>query len=339
MSKITPKEKIKTNDEKIDETIKNLISIKSFDEGSIMRLDSDFHVDVKTISTGSLKIDKLLGSGGLPLGRIIEIYGGASCGKTTLALQVIAETQKNGGICAFIDTEHALDPKYAGVLGVNLHDLLFSQPDSAEQALQMLEEIIKSGVVQTIVVDSVAALVPRAELDGNVGEIQIGHQARLMSQTLRKIVGIISKNNVLVIFINQTRQNIMTFGYRSPTTTSGGVSLSFYSSVRLELKVAQKLKQGENFIGSRVKIKTVKNKIAPPFKETICDIYYGEGFSKYAEVIDIAMENDIIQKVGSFFKYEGETIGHGITNAKEYLANNPDVFEKIKDSIVKLPQW
>jgi len=337
MAKIIPK--VKTKDEQIDETIKNLTKIKSFDEGSIMRLDSDFHVDVKTISTGSLKVDKILGAGGLPLGRIVEIYGGASCGKTTLALQVIAETQKNGGICAFIDTEHALDPKYAEALGVNRHDLLFSQPDSAEQALQMLEEIIKSETVQTIVIDSVAALVPRAELDGNVGEIQIGHQARLMSQTLRKIIGIIAKNNVLVIFINQTRQNIMTFGYGSPTTTSGGVSLSFYSSVRLELKVAQKLKQGENIIGSRVKVKTVKNKIAPPFKETICDIYYGEGFSKYAEALDLAIEYDIVEKTGSFYKYNGETIGHGITNAKEYLLEHKEIFEEIKEAIIKLPQW
>lgn len=317
----------------IEETIESIQS--RFGAGSLMRLDSDFHLDIESIPTGSIKIDKMLGIGGFPKGRIIEIYGGAACGKTTLALHVIEQTQKVGGIAAIVDTEHALDKTYAAKLGVNLHDLLIAQPNTAEEALQIIEQLIRDGNVSVVVLDSVAALLPRAESVGEIGETQIGLQARIMSSSLRKLVGLISKSQVCAIFINQTRAAISTgpFSYGPSTTTSGGNALSFYASVRIEMKKMQAIKQGDEVIGTRTKVKTVKNKVAAPFKECEVDVYYGEGISKGYELLEVAISLGIIEQKGSFFYHGTDSIGHGLKSAKEWLMNNETVCNEVREAV------
>lgn len=324
----------KPENKTIEETISSIQS--KFGVGSIMRLDSDFHIDIESISTGSIKIDDILGVGGLPKGRIIEIYGSASCGKTSLALHVIEQAQKLGGIAAIVDTEHALDKKYANGLGVDLHNLLISQPDTAEQALQIVEQLVRDGNVSVVVLDSVAALLPRAESVGEIGETQIGLQARIMSSALRKLVGIISKSNTIVIFINQTRANISTgpFSFGPKSTTSGGNALSFYASVRIEMTRISNIKSGEAIVGSRTKVKTVKNKVAAPFKECEVDIYYGEGISRGHELLEIAIKLGIIVIRGAWYYYGDSTIGHGSQDAKTWLSNNEQVKEEIKEAII-----
>lgn len=317
----------------IEETIESIQS--RFGAGSLMRLDSDFHLDIESIPTGSLKIDSILGIGGFPKGRVSEIYGGPACGKTTLALHLIQEAQKCGGIAAIVDTEHALDKKYAERLGVNLHDLLIAQPNTAEEALQIVEQLVRDGNVSVVVLDSVAALLPRAESVGDIGETQIGLQARLMSSSLRKLVGLISRSQVCAIFINQTRAAINTgpFSYGPSTTTSGGNALSFYASVRIEMKRMQQIKQGEEVIGVRTKVKTVKNKVAAPFKECEVDVYYGEGISKGYEILEVGTSLGIIEQKGSFFYYKGDSVGHGQKSAKEWLINNETVCQEIRDAV------
>lgn len=325
----------KPENKTIEETITSIQS--KFGIGSIMRLDSDAHLEIESIPTGSLKIDEILGVGGVPKGRIIEIYGGPSCGKTSLALHVIEQAQKLGGIAAIVDTEHALDKKYANGLGVDLHNLLISQPDTAEQALQIVEQLVRDGNVSVVVLDSVAALLPRAESVGEIGETQIGLQARLMSSALRKLVGIISKSNTVAIFINQTRANISTgpFSYGGPkNTTSGGNALAFYSSVRIELIRISNIKAGDEIVGSRVKVKTVKNKVAAPYKECEVDIYYGEGISRGHELLEIAIKLGIIVIKGAWYYYGDSTIGHGSQDAKTWLSNNEQVKEEIKEAII-----
>jgi recombination protein RecA len=301
-----------------------------FGEGAIMKLKDANRVDVDAISTGSISLDLALGVGGVPRGRVVEIYGHESSGKTTLALHIIAEAQKKGGVGAFIDAEHALDPDYAKRIGVNVDDLLISQPDSGEQALQILETLVRSGEVDVIVVDSVAALVPQAEIAGEVGEFQIGLQARLMSAALRKLSGIISKTKTVVIFINQMRMKIgVMFG--NPETTSGGMALKFYASVRIDLRRTAQIKKGEEVVGNRVKAKIVKNKVAAPFKTTEFDIYYNEGISKFADLINIGIKMGTIKKAGSWLQFEDVKLGQGADASKEFLRNNPEVTKKIKD--------
>jgi recombination protein RecA len=300
-----------------------------FGDGAIMKLREAGRVDVDVIPTGSISLDLALGVGGVPRGRVVEIYGPESSGKTTLALHVLAEAQKQGGIGAFIDAEHALDPDYAKRIGVNTDDLLISQPDSGEQALQILETLVRSGEVDVIVVDSVAALVPQAEIAGEVGEFQIGLQARLMSAALRKLSGIISKTKTVVIFINQMRMKIgVMFG--NPETTSGGLALKFYASVRIDLRRTAQIKKGDEIIGNRVKAKIVKNKVAAPFKTTEFDIYYNEGISKFADLINAGIKMEIIKKAGSWLQFEDIKLGQGAEASKEFLRENPETVEKIK---------
>jgi recombination protein RecA len=297
-----------------------------------MKLGQRHVMDIESISTGSLSLDIALGIGGLPKSRIIEIYGPESSGKTTLALQVIAEAQKSGGVCAFIDAEHALDPSYAKKLGVDTGELLISQPDTGEQALEITDTLVRSGAISVLVVDSVAALTPRAELEGEMGDHHMGLQARLMSQALRKLTGSISKSNTMVIFINQIRMKIgVMFG--SPETTAGGNALKFYSSVRLDIRRIGAIKDGEEIVGNQTRVKVVKNKVAPPFKVVEFDIMYGQGISKTGELIDLGAKADIVEKSGAWYAYKGEKIGQGKENAKEYLKNNPGVSAEIEMAI------
>ncbi|MEF7615199.1 recombinase RecA [Aquincola sp. MAHUQ-54] len=306
---------------------------KQFGKGSIMRLgDGEVAEDIQVVSTGSLGLDIALGVGGLPRGRVVEIYGPESSGKTTLTLQVIAEMQKQHGVCAFIDAEHALDVQYAQKLGVNLQDLLISQPDTGEQALEIVDALVRSGSIDLIVVDSVAALTPKAELEGEMGDSLPGLQARLMSQALRKLTGTIKKTNTMVIFINQIRMKIgVMFG--NPETTTGGNALKFYASVRLDIRRTGSIKKGEEVIGSETKVKVVKNKVSPPFKTAEFDILYGEGISREGEIIDMGVDARILDKSGAWYAYNGEKIGQGKDNAREFLRENPDVAQEIENKV------
>ncbi|MBI3799393.1 MAG: recombinase RecA [Deltaproteobacteria bacterium] len=303
---------------------------KQFGKGSIMKLGADGIIrDIPTISTGSLSLDLALGIGGLPRGRVVEIYGPEASGKTTMALHVVAQAQKENGTCAYIDAEHALDMGYAQKLGVKADELLVSQPDNGEQALEITDTLVRSGAVDVIVVDSVAALVPRAEIEGEMGEPQMGLQARLMSQALRKLVGTISRSRTLVVFINQIRMKIgVMFG--NPETTTGGNALKFYSSVRLDIRRTGAVKQGEEVVGNRTKVKVVKNKVAPPFREAEFDILYGSGISKEGELIDIGADQGIIEKSGAWYSFAGERIGQGRENAKDYLREHPDIAQVVE---------
>ena len=305
---------------------------KQFGKGSIMKLGQKSDLEILTVPSGSLALDAALGVGGYPRGRIIEVYGPESSGKTTVALHAIAEVQAKGGQAAFIDAEHALDPKYAQNLGVNIDELLLSQPDTGEQALEIAEALVRSGAVDIVVVDSVAALVPKAEIEGEMGDSHMGLQARLMSQALRKLSGAINKSKTIAIFINQIREKIgVMFG--NPETTPGGRALKFYSTVRLEVRRAETLKQGTEMIGNRTKIKVVKNKVAPPFRVAEVDIMYGEGISKEGEIVDIGSDLDILQKSGSWYSYNDERVGQGRENAKQFLRENPDIRQKIEMQI------
>ncbi|PXW67158.1 recombinase RecA [Methylobacterium sp. B4] len=306
---------------------------RAFGKGSIMRLGKNDKVqEVETVSTGSLGLDIALGVGGLPRGRVVEIYGPESSGKTTLALHTIAEAQKKGGVCAFVDAEHALDPVYARKLGVNLDDLLISQPDTGEQALEITDTLVRSGAIDVLVVDSVAALTPRAEIEGEMGESQPGLQARLMSQALRKLTGSISRSNCMVIFINQIRMKIGVM-YGSPETTTGGNALKFYASVRLDIRRVSTLKDRDEAIGNQVRVKVVKNKVAPPFKQVEFDIMFGEGVSKVGELVDLGVKAGIVEKAGAWFSYDSQRLGQGRENAKGFLRDNPDIANKIEASI------
>ncbi len=305
---------------------------RAFGKGSIMKLGASTALEIEAISTGSLGLDIALGIGGLPKGRVIEIYGPESSGKTTLALQTIAEAQKRGGICAFIDAEHALDPVYARKLGVKVDDLLISQPDTGEQALEIADTLVRSGAVEVLVIDSVAALTPRAELEGEMGDQLPGLQARLMSQALRKLTGSISKTNCMVIFINQIRMKIgVMFG--SPETTTGGNALKFYASVRLDIRRIGAIKDRDEVVGNQTRVKVVKNKVAPPFKQVEFDIMYGEGISKVGELVDLGVTAGVVEKSGSWFSYNGERIGQGRENAKNFLRQNPDMANAIEQTI------
>ena len=305
---------------------------KQFGKGSIMRLGDSSHLNIEVTPTGSLALDIALGVGGYPKGRIIEIYGPESSGKTTFALHAIAEVQKRGGRAAFIDAEHALDPVYAKNLGVDINELLLSQPDTGEQALEICEALVRSEVVNIIVIDSVAALVPQAEIEGEMGDNHIGLQARLMSQALRKLSGSINKTKTTAIFINQLREKVgVLFG--NPETTPGGRALKFYASIRLDVRRAEQIKDGDRIIGNRTNVKVVKNKVAPPFKSASVDIMYGQGISKDGELIDLAVDINIIEKSGAWYSYNGEKIGQGKENVKIFLKNNPDIREKIEKQI------
>ena len=308
---------------------------KQFGKGAIMRLGAEEKPpEVQVIPTGSLALDIALGVGGLPKGRVVEIYGPESSGKTTLTLHIIAEAQKRGGICAFVDAEHALDVQYARKLGVLTEDLLVSQPDNGEQALEIADMLVRSNAIDVIVVDSVAALVPKAEIEGEMGDQHMGLQARLMSQALRKLTGTISKSNTMVIFINQIRMKIgVMFG--SPETTTGGNALKFYASVRLDIRRIGAIKQAEKAIGNRTKVKVVKNKLAPPFREVEFDIMYGEGISKEGDILDLASEGNVVEKSGAWFAWKGERIGQGRENAKEFLKTNPDVATQIERAVLE----
>ena len=307
---------------------------KAFGKGTLIRLGDKEVIPTEAISTGSLGLDLALGVGGLPKGRVIEIYGPESSGKTTLTLHAIAEAQKAGGVCAFIDAEHALDVGYAKNLGVDTDNLLVSQPDFGEQALEILETVIRSGAVDLVVIDSVAALTPKVEIDGDMDDQQVGVQARLMSKALRKITGLLSKMNCTVIFINQIRMKIGMTGYGSPETTTGGNALKFYSSVRLDIRRIATLKQGENSIGNRAKVKVVKNKVAAPFKQAEFDIMFGEGISKTGELVDYGVKLDIIDKAGAWFSYGDTKIGQGRENSKVFLRDNPAIAKEIEDKIL-----
>jgi len=304
-----------------------------FGEGAIMKLKDIRPVDVDVIPTGSISLDLALGVGGVPRGRVIEIFGSESSGKTTLALHILAQAQKIGGTGAFVDAEHALDPDYARKIGVNVEELLISQPDSGEQALQIVETLVKSGSVDVIVIDSVAALTPKVEIDGEIGEYQIGLQARMMSQACRKLSGVISKTKTIVIFLNQTRMKIGTYG--NPETTSGGMALKFYASVRINLQRKAQIKSGDAIIGNRVQAKIVKSKVAAPFKITEFDIYYNEGISKNADLVKTAVNYGVVKQLGSWFQFEGKNIGQGMEGAKTFLAENQDVAKQIKAEIMK----
>ena len=307
---------------------------KQFGKGSIMRLGSREKIDVPAIPTGSLSLDAAVGVGGMPRGRVIEVYGPESSGKTTLALHVIAEAQKRGGMAAFIDAEHALDALYAGKLGVDTDNLLVSQPDSGEQALEIAEVLIRSGAVDVLVIDSVAALVPRSELEGEMGDAQMGLQARLMSQALRKLTSIVAKSKTCLIFINQLREKIgVMFG--NPETTTGGRALKFYASIRLDIRRIASLKEGDVVIGSRAKVKVVKNKVAPPFREAEFDILYGEGISKEGDLIDLGVEQKIIEKSGAWYAMDGERLGQGRENARQFLKDNPDIRSEVDTRLRK----
>lgn len=302
---------------------------KQFGKGTIMKLNNESIMQVPVISTGSLSLDFALGVGGLPRGRVVEIYGPESSGKTTLTFHVIAEAQKLGGVAAFIDAEHAFDQTYAKNIGIDLKALLFSQPESGEQALSIVETLVRTGAVDVIVIDSVAALVPQAEIEGEMGDMQVGLQARLMSKALRKLTSVISKSNCIVVFINQLRDKIGGMSYGDPSTTTGGKALKFYASVRLDIRRIATLKEGTEAVGNRTKVKVVKNKVAPPFKEVEFDIIYGEGVSKLGELIDIAVEFEIIKKSGAWFSYEGEKIGQGRESVKTDLRAKPELYAKI----------
>ena len=305
---------------------------KQFGKGSVMKLGEYKTMNVEAIPTGALSLDVALGIGGIPKGRIIEVFGPESSGKTTLALHMIAETQKLGGEAAFIDAEHALDPVYAKHLGVNIDDLIVSQPDTGEQALEIAEALVRSGAIDIIVVDSVAALTPKAEIDGDMGDAHVGLQARLMSQALRKLAGVLNKSNTVIIFINQLREKVgIMFG--NPETTPGGRALKFYSSVRLDIRRTENLKQDGEAIGSRVKVKVVKNKVAPPFREAEFDIVYGKGISKSGNILDLAVNLDIVEKSGAWFSYNGTRIGQGRENAKRYLEENPEIMNEIEQKV------
>ena len=307
---------------------------QNFGKGSVMRLGQQQALDVEAISTGSLSLDLALGIGGLPKGRIIEVYGPESSGKTTLALQVVAEAQKAGGICAFVDAEHAMDPVYAKKLGVKTEELLISQPDTGEQALEITDTLIKSGSVSVLVVDSVAALTPKAELEGEMGDHHVGLQSRLMSQALRKLTGSVSKSNTMVIFINQIRMKIgVMFG--NPETTSGGNALKFYSSVRMDIRRIGAIKDKDEIIGNQTRVKIVKNKVAPPFKVVEFDIMYGEGISKLGELVDLGVKAEIIDKSGSWFAYKNTKIGQGRENVKSFLNDNPTIAKEIENQILQ----
>ncbi len=305
---------------------------RAFGKGSIMRLGQQSNIDIEAISTGSLGIDIALGIGGLPKGRIIEIFGPESSGKTTLALSVIAQAQKKGGTCAFIDAEHALDPSYAKKIGVDIDNLLISQPDAGEQALEIADTLVRSGAIDVLVVDSVAALVPKAELEGEMGDSHMGLQARLMSQALRKLTSTVSRSNTLIIFINQIRMKIgVMFG--NPETTTGGNALKFYASVRIDIRRTGSIKDKEDVIGSQTRVKIVKNKVAPPFKVVDFDIMYGEGISKTGELIDLGVKAGIIEKAGAWFSYKGDKIGQGRENAKIFLKEHPEIADEIENKI------
>ena len=330
--------KVVNNPKELDEKQKALEAAigqidQNFGKGSVMKLgQKDQALDIEAISTGSLSLDIDLGIGGLPKSRIVEIYGPESSGKTTLALQAIAEAQKTGGVCAFVDAEHALDPTYARKLGVDTSELLISQPDTGEQALEIADTLVRSGAVSVLVVDSVAALTPRAELEGDMGDTHVGLQARLMSQALRKLTGSISKSNTMVIFINQIRMKIgVMFG--SPETTAGGNALKFYSSVRMDIRRIGAIKEKDEIIGNQTRVKVVKNKVAPPFKVVEFDIMYGEGISKMGELIDLGAKANIIEKSGAWYSYKGEKIGQGKENAKQYLKNNANIAAEIEMAI------
>ena len=305
---------------------------RSFGKGSIMRLGATPALDIAAISTGSIGLDIALGIGGLPKGRIVEIYGPESSGKTTLALHVIAEEQRTGGVCAFVDAEHALDPAYAKKVGVNIDELLISQPDTGEQALEITETLVRSGAVSVVVVDSVAALTPKSELEGEMGDAQVGAQARLMSQAMRKLTSAISRSNCMVIFINQIRMKIgVMFG--SPETTSGGNALKFYASVRLDIRRIGQIKDRDEVVGNSTRVKVVKNKVAPPFKQVEFDIMYGEGISKRGELIDLGVKAGVVEKSGAWYSFADQRIGQGRENAKTFLKDNPDVAFQIEDKI------
>ncbi|MBD9116273.1 MAG: recombinase RecA [Clostridiales bacterium] len=305
---------------------------KNFGKGTVMRLGDRPEMNVEAIPTGSLALDAALGIGGVPKGRIIEIYGPESSGKTTLALHILAEAQKRGGEVAFVDAEHALDPVYAAALGVDTDNLLVSQPDTGEQALEITDALVRSGAVDAVVVDSVAALVPKQEIEGEMGDTFVGLQARLMSQALRKLAGTIAKTNCVVIFINQLRMKIGVM-YGNPETTTGGNALKFYSSVRLDVRRIESIKEGNNVIGNKTRVKVVKNKVAPPFREAVFEILYGKGISKWGELVDLAVQLDIIQKSGSWFSMGDERIGQGANSVKDYLIANPDIAEKVEAEV------
>lgn len=306
---------------------------KQYGKGSIMKLgDTAAHMNIETVPTGSISLDIALGLGGIPKGRVIEIYGPESSGKTTVALHIVAEVQKCGGIAGFIDAEHALDPVYAKKIGVDIDNLYISQPDNGEQALEITETMVRSGAVDIIIVDSVAALVPRAEIDGDMGDSHVGLQARLMSQALRKLTAVISKSNCIVIFINQLREKVgVMFG--NPETTTGGRALKFYSSIRMDVRRIESLKQGGDIIGNRTRIKVVKNKIAPPFKEAEFDIMFGQGISREGDVLDLAANENIIVKSGAWYAYNDAKIGQGRENAKNYLKDNPEIFAEVEKKV------
>ena len=326
--KITKDEKNK--DKALEQVLADIE--KQFGAGAIMKLGDNEHMNVDVTSSGSITIDVALGVGGYPKGRIIEIYGPESSGKTTIALHAIAEVQKDGGRAAFIDAEHSLDPVYAEALGVDIDELLLSQPDTGEQALEICDTLVRSEAVSIVVIDSVAALVPQAEIDGEMGDSHVGLQARLMSQALRKLSGTINKTNTIVIFINQLREKVgVMFG--NPETTPGGKALKYYSSVRLDIRRGEQIKQGTDVIGNSTKIKVVKNKVAPPFKTAIVDIMYGHGVSHEGELIDLAVEADIIDKSGAWYSYNGNKIGQGKENSKLFLKNNPNILMEIEDKV------
>lgn len=321
---------VKDTDAALDDAISQIE--KKFGKGSVMRLGDRTAVDVDVIPSGSLTLDKALGIGGYPKGRIIEIYGPESSGKTTLTLHAIAQAQKQGGKAAFIDAEHAIDPVYAKNLGVDIDELILSQPDSGEQALEIAEMLVHSGVIDLIVIDSVAALVPQVELDGEMGDAAVGLQARLMSKALRKLSGVMNKTNCTVIFINQLREKIGVM-YGNPETTTGGRALKFYSSVRVEIRRSEQIKQNGEIIGNKANIKVVKNKVAPPFKTTQVDIIYGKGISRDGEILDLAVEGDIVEKSGAWYAYNGEKIGQGRENAKNFLIEHPAIFEEVEEKV------
>ena len=320
----------KNMDKALEQVLKDIE--KQFGTGAIMKLGADEHIKIDVTSSGSIALDVALGVGGYPKGRIIEIYGPESSGKTTIALHAIAECQKNGGRAAFIDAEHALDPVYAKSLGVDINELLLSQPDTGEQALEITDALVKSEAIDLVVIDSVAALVPQAEIDGEMGDSHVGLQARLMSQALRKLSGSLNKTNTTAIFINQLREKVgVMFG--NPETTPGGRALKFYASVRLDIRRGEQIKQGEQILGNKTNIKVVKNKVAPPFKTAVVDIMYGEGISHVGEIIDIGSEINVIEKSGAWYSYNGEKIGQGKENAKAFLKLNSDIKEKIEEQI------
>ncbi len=328
-------EKVKTKDEKLEETIRDIE--KLFGKGAVMKLGDRPNIDVDTIPSGSLLIDNALGIGGYPKGRIIEIFGPESSGKTTLALTAIAEAQKKGGRAAFVDAEHAIDPVYATKLGVNTDELILAQPDHGEQALEIVEMLAKSGAIDIIVVDSVAALVPQSELEGVMSDSNVGAHARLMSKAMRKLAGVLNKSSCTVIFINQLREKVGVI-YGNPEVTTGGRALKFYASIRIDIRKGEALKEGDQIIGNVVNIKVVKNKVAPPFKSCKVELIYGEGFSKYGEALDMALEYDLAKKAGSWFEILGERVGQGREAAKEFLKQHPEIYDDLVSKIVEKRQ-